>query len=193
MKKVKPKVDKMTNQMQQNIESVSEKISKEIFDDEIYERANFDASYNEEDHTESGIDATGTFTVRPGSPGGPSVDQAADWIKVFSDLLPDDPKEPEPIKVERAITNRIKKLKNSPPKNPPSLPPGGAPESKSDEKPPDDQTGDSLQCKQRVETVVDDKQAIDSALIEAFQRLDQNIEVNQGKNGSGLTGRSNGL
>ena len=62
MKKVKPKVDKMTNQMQQNIESVSEKISKEIFDDEIYERANFDASYNEEDHTESGIDATGTFT-----------------------------------------------------------------------------------------------------------------------------------
>ena len=63
MKKVKPKVDQMTNQMQQNIESVSEKISKEIFDDEIYERANFDASYNEEDHTESGIDATGT--VRP--------------------------------------------------------------------------------------------------------------------------------
>ena len=70
MKKVKPKVDKMTNQMQQNIESVSEKISKEIFDDEIYERANFDASYNEEDHT---------VTVRPGSPSGPWVGQAADW------------------------------------------------------------------------------------------------------------------
>ena len=59
MKKVKPKVDKMTNQMQQNIESVSEKISKEIFDDEIYERANFEASYNEKDQTESAIDAMG--------------------------------------------------------------------------------------------------------------------------------------
>ena len=105
-------------------------------------------------------------------------------IKIFSDLLPDDPKEPEPIKVERAITNRIKKLKNSPPKNSPSLPPGGqnsAPDSKSDEKPSEDsQAGDSLQCKQLEETVVDDKQAIDTALIEAFQRLDQNIEVNQG-------------
>ena len=106
--------------------------------------------------------------------------------------MPDDPKEPEPIKVERAITNRIKKLKNSPPKNPPSLPPGGVPESKSDEKPPDNKTGDSLQCKQLEETVVDDKKAIDSALIEAFQRLDQNIEVNQGMDGSGLTGRPNG-
>ena len=63
MKKVKPKVDKMTNQMQQNIESVSEKISKEIFDDEIYERANFEASYNEKDQTESGIDATGKSSV----------------------------------------------------------------------------------------------------------------------------------
>ena len=84
MKKVKPKVDKMTNQMQQNIESVSEKISKEIFDDEIYERANFDASYNEEDHTESGIDATGkrSLSVR-GALGGPWVGQAADWIKAI--------------------------------------------------------------------------------------------------------------
>lgn len=61
MKKVKPKVDKMTNQMQQNIDIVSEKISKEIFDDEIYERANFDASYNEQDKTEAAIDATGMF------------------------------------------------------------------------------------------------------------------------------------
>jgi hypothetical protein len=155
MKKVKPKVDKMTNQMQQNIESVSEKIQKEIFDDEIYERANFDASYNEEDHTESGIDAT--------------------------DLLPDESKEPEPIKVERAITNRIKKLKNSPPKNSPNLSPSGVTDSKSGDKriPPDNQAGESLQCKLLKEPLVDDKQAIDSALIEAFQRLDQNIEVNQ--------------
>ena len=124
--------------------------------------------------------------------GGQSVGQAAE-IKIFSDLLPDDPKEPEPIKVERAITNRIKKLKNSPPKNSPSLPPGGqnsAPDSKSDEKPSEDsQAGDPLQCKQLEETVVDDKQAIDTALIEAFQRLDQNIEVNQGTDESGLSGR----
>ena len=102
-------------------------------------------------------------------------------MKLNSDLLPDESKEPEPIKVERAITNRIKKLKNSPPKNSPN-PPDGAIDSKfaenmSVENSNDNETADS---NNQLEPIVDDKQAIDSALIEAFQRLDQNLEVNQG-------------
>ena len=97
--------------------------------------------------------------------------------------MPDESKEPEPIKVERAITNRIKKLKNSPPKNSQN-PPDSAFDSKFAENIPvvnsnDKETADSL-AKNQLEPVVDDKQAIDSALIEAFQRLDQNLEVNQG-------------
>ena len=100
--------------------------------------------------------------------------------------MPDESKEPEPIKVERAITNRIKKLKNSPPKTSPNLPTdGSASDSKSSQYIPNDNSNnkpaiDSLLSNQLEESVVDDKQAIDSALIEAFQRLDQNLDVNQG-------------
>ena len=104
-------------------------------------------------------------------------------MKLNSDLLADESKEPEPIKVERAITNRIKKLKNSPPKNSPN-PIDGAIDSKFAENilvenSNDKETADSL-ANNQLEPVVDDKQAIDSALIEAFQRLDENLEVNQG-------------
>ena len=100
--------------------------------------------------------------------------------------MPDESKEPEPIKVERAITNRIKKLKNSPPKTSPNLPPDcSASDSKSSQEIPnwnstEKEINDSLLSNQLEESVVDDKQAIDSALIEAFQRLDQNLDVNQG-------------
>lgn len=145
MKKVKPSVDRLSK----NIDLVSEKISKEIFDDEIYERANFDSFT--EPKVETGLNA--------------------------EELLPQDQKDdPEPIKVQRAITNRIKKFKNSPPKM----------DSESRVDKSVEQSQQSFNCMNTATTPEPfaesndtDKDAIDSALLEAFQKLDQNIEVNQ--------------